>query len=271
MHFHQDANKKGIKEAQNPCARWKRSQKISLSLNLLCCAASSAKIALFYKGKERAKWQTDRHCSSQEQKEGQRQWWRMTECVLSNSTIRADLYFLFRDVGTSCLAMHRLKPYLGYVFIMCVTLILQFPIVHQVKWATTPENPGWFSPLFLVPQQPSWTAAMPPKHGFCSCSLTQLQVFLCLCGCFLLTLLVFLLSYSSSLDPRQTEGAPLHRGTPTPLFLSPSLASPLCWWLDSRELVTWEWKEQDVERKALICFMFHSQTESWNFRGLVLK
>lgn len=72
MHFHQDANKKGIKEAQNPCARWKRSSKISLSLNLLCCTASSAKIALFYKEKERAKWQTDSHCSSQEEKEGQR-------------------------------------------------------------------------------------------------------------------------------------------------------------------------------------------------------
>lgn len=53
MHFHQDANKKGIKEAQNPCASWKRSWRISLSLNLLCCIASSAKIALLYKEKKK--------------------------------------------------------------------------------------------------------------------------------------------------------------------------------------------------------------------------
>lgn len=95
---------------------------------------------------------------------------------------------------------------------------------------------------------------------FCLCSI-------CLCGCshspFFPSLLPPL-SSSYSLDPRQTEGAPLRRGTSPP-----SLPA---------ELMVGLWgagykggKKQRWRGEALICFILQFRTASRNFGGQVLK
>lgn len=94
----------------------------------------------------------------------------------------------------------------------------------------------------------------------------------CVCAAYVcvgvLTRLISALSsscFSSSLDPRQTEGAPLHRGTSPPSL--PTVLMVGLWGTGYKG-----GKEAKMgRRKALICFILQSRTESGNFGGQVLK
>ncbi len=167
---------------------------------------------------------TDRHSSSQEEKEGQRYWWRMTECVLSNSKIRADLLFLFWDAALSGPALPRLKQYQCLAMHVCDLDVLPcrmfpFSLLSKMKqnrnWKPWMPSPNWLgysvvalSHCSTLKLRDAVAAACKYDCRFCLCGV-------CLCGCSHSSVFPPL-SYSSSLDPRQTEGAPLHRGTSPP-------------------------------------------------------
>lgn len=226
MHFHQDANRKEIKEAQNPCASW--SYKIFLRLSSAppsTCSAALPAQPKFLKDKKKKKRKKD---DRQIRFYSGGKWG--TEVLMGNDRAhtfkRKDQWRfslrLLRRSGERPSSAQTKAILMFWVYRMYVCLLMSHK--RSLYWAS-----------FLS----SSSAVL--KHAV---NMTAGVVFAA-CNC-VGVLTSFIFFFSCSLDARQTERSPFYRSTsnPPPCSLP---ASPLCWWLDSGGLV----KEAKMQRKNL--------------------
>lgn len=155
---------------------------------------------------------TDRHSSTQEEKEGQRHWWKMTVCTFKfKDQSRSVLSLLRRSTQWSFSASTKAVSvfWLYHVYNFNVTMLhisqefakwnerktqINLDTFSQLAWLHNSCAELLWCPETLRRSLLIWRQVFFVEHMF----MWVFSLFL-----------VFLLSYSSSLDPRQTEGAPL--------------------------------------------------------------